>query len=189
MRAWPYAQSTTGGASTVSVAVEVEATLEGERSTSRFGFTAIAPTIDHAARLALMSGVAVAITPFVEAAGPPGEAPTWEPPARADAPTSYEVHTGPIRLDGRPSPELLEALTDRSPFMLLRDALASRVARRVHVLDLRAGRRAGGFDGECRLDGAPWSDWPKDAFAALPWTDDAPLAGLRVVIVLRAARR
>lgn len=189
VRAWPYAQGARGTALTVSVAIEVEATLEGERSIFRAGFTAVAPTIEHATRLAVSSGVAVTVPPFIEAAAAPDpDVPTWSPPARGDRPATYEVHAGRPRVDGRPSPELLEALTDRPAFMLVRDALGARVARRVHVLDLRAGRRAGVFDGECRLDGAPWSDWPADAFASLPWPDDAPLVGLRAVIVLRAAR-
>lgn len=190
VRAWPYAQEARGQAHAVSIAIELEATLERERGTYRFGFTAVAPTIEHATRLAVSSGVAVAVPPFVEACAAPDEdVPLWSPPLRSDRPAAYEVHAGRLRLDGRPSPELLEALTDRPVFMLLRDAFEARAARRVHVLDLRAGRRAGVFDGECRLDGAPWTDWPAEAFAALPWPDDAPLVGVRAVIVLRAARR
>lgn len=186
VRAWPYVLEPTRAA----VALEVEANLEGERRTFRLGFAAQAPSTEHALRLAVGAGVGAALPPLLDAcAAPRPDVVRWSPAARGgDAPTSYEVHLGPVSLSGRPAPEQLEALLPRHPFLALRDALGPHLARRTHLVDLRAARTAGGpVEAEVRLDGAPWAEGPA-LLAALPWPGDAAHVGLRAIVVLRAAR-
>lgn len=184
-RAWPYARD----GQRVAVALEVEANLEGERRTFRLGFTAAAPTPERALRLALGPAVGLVLPPLLDAAAPPREdVLRWSPPAGGDAPTSYEVHPGPIAVAGRAAPEELEALLGRHPFQAVKDALGPHLGRRLHLLDLHAHRRAGeAVAGRVRLDDADWQDGLAP-LAALPWPDDAPHLGVRTVVVLRAAR-
>lgn len=189
VRAWPYARETRGG-ERVAAALEVEVNLEGERRTFRLGFVGDAPAAEQAQRLALSAGTGLALTPLLDAAAPPREdVVRWSPTGAAgDAPAAYEVHLGPISLEGRPTPEHLEGLLERHPFRAVRDALGPQLARRLHLLDLRAARSAGGpVQGEVRLDGQPWAEG-LPLLAALPWPEDTPHLGLRAVVVLRAAR-
>ncbi len=187
VRAWPYLVESTRAA----VALEVEANLEGERRTFRHGMAAQAPSAEHALRQAISAGVGVVLPPLLDACAAPREdVVRWSPPARSgDAPTAYEVHLGPLSLQGRAAPEQLDRLLQRHPFLALRDALGPQLARRLHVVDLRAARTAGGpVEAEVRLDGAPWPEGAA-ALSALTWPDDAPHVGVRAVTVLRAARQ
>lgn len=186
VRVWPYAVED----GRVDLALEVEASIEGERRTFRLGFAACAPTVERAQALATSAGAGLLLPPLLDACAPPrADVLRWSPPGRTgDVPVAYELHLGPVSLQGHAAPEQLERLLARHPLLALRDALAPALERRVHLVDLRGARTAGGaVEADVRLDGAPWAEGAR-LLGALPWPDDAPHVAVRAVAVLRAAR-
>lgn len=189
-RAWTQAHEQRGRATWLAVTVEVGASFDGPATALRAGFAAIAVSPEDAARALAHEAVELLLAPFLSAAAPfRADHFRWEPGLGGDAPAAYEVHAGPIHVDGHPPPDMVEQLSHRHPFHALRDALAPRLGRRLHLIELRAGHAAGEpLEDRSRVDGALVPGVASPFLAALSWPPDTAPIAVRSFVVLRAAR-